>query len=636
MDRTPEATPQLGCNEPAVEQDDHPFYAASITYVDPSPIAWETAEPGAVGVDEARLEAAAVEAGLSESIASLLVIRHGQLIFERYFNGSDGAQANNIHSLSKSILSVVAGVAMSEGLFELETPIGDVLPADLVGMNGDLTVRHLLTMSGGLELREVETDYDWEHSGVPGEPSFVRTVLSRSRIVAPGEAFAYSTGLTQVLSAIIAESAATSTCHFAAERLFAPLAIDVDHWPVDPNGYHAGGHSMFLTPREVGRFGQLVLQGGAWEGRQLVPADWLAESLAVVWDLGCRPRPIGYGYLWWLEVVGGYQIWSASGAGGQDLHIIPDLDLVLVVTHTTDGEPADFEVVPSLELIERYVIPAVTDTPPPDDRSECAGQSRIARIGADGSGRIVILEPSVPIAPWSWSPDGSRIAFHASWELNQEIYTMAADGSDWQRLTHDFAADMMPAWSPDGSTIVFVRGDPADSALFRMAADGSNTAQLADLGGFAHSPTWSPDGRLIAFIRGDSDPMAFGEHGSLWVIAADGSEPRLLLEQPVGAPAWAPGGRWIAFESRDEAMPRIKVLNLEEATVTDLGPGTLPRWSPDGSSLVFASDRNGNLDLFVMARDGSSVQQLTTGPERDTLPLWSPDGRTIVYVSFEG
>ena len=625
------------CKPQTVDRE-HPFYPADAIYVDTSPIAWETAAPGEMGLDAARLEAAADEAGLSDNLASMLVIRHGKLVFERYFNGSDGSQANNVHSLSKSILSVVTGIAISEGLLDLDASIADILPPDLVGANGDLTVRNLLTMSGGLELKEDEGEYDWEYTEEEGEPSIVRAVLERPRIAAPGEEFAYSTGLTQVLSAVITESAGGSSCDFAYDRLFAPLGIDVDYWHVHPDGYHAGGDSMFLTPREVARFGQLVLQGGAWEGEQLVPAEWLAESLEAVWDLECRPWGSGYGYLWWLEEVGGNQVWTASGYGGQDLHIVPDLDLVLVLTHDLAAEEAaaDLEVVPSLAMLHDYIFPAVTDVLHQDRTSACDPQGGdIVGIRPDGSGRTVILDATSSIAPWSWSPDGTRIALHTNRDLNDEIYTMAADGSDLQRLTREFAPDTMPAWSPDGTAIVFARGYPANSDLYRMDADGSSTIRLTDFEGYEHSPTWSTDGRSIAFVWGEGSPRVFGESGALWMIGADGSDPRLLLDRPVAAPSWAPGGRWIAFESRSLEAPRISLFDIDDGTVTDLGPGSLPRWSPDGARLAFVSDQGGNLDLFVMDADGANVHQLTKGPERDTLPSWSPDGETIFYVSFD-
>ncbi len=631
--RPPQLPPPDRC-APQLSGDQHLFFAENITYVDPSPLAWQTSEPGEVDLDAARLQTAAVEAGLSETVASLLVIRHGKLVFERYFNGSDASHANNVHSLSKSILSVLSGIAISEGLIELDMPIADILPLDLIGANGDLTVRHLLTMSSGLDIefeRENDSIAIWESE----KRSFVRAALESRRMAAPGDVFEYLNTLTQVLSAVIAEASGGSTCDFAYERLFAPLDIDVDHWHVDPDGYHAGGHSMFLTPREIARFGQLVLQGGVWESKQVVPAAWLAESLAETWDLGCRPERVSYGYLWWLYELDGHQVWTASGSGGQELHIVPDLDLVLVLTHATDRDPADFEVVPSLDLLRRFVFPAVAGAAHQDGMSECSQQGHIVQIRPDGSGRTVILDATTSIAPWSWSPDGARIAVHTNRELNDEVYTMAADGSDFRRLTRDFAPDTMPAWSPDGTAIVFARGAPANSDLYRMDADGSNATQLTDLEGYEHSPTWSPDGESIAFVRGEGNPRVFGESGALWVMGADGSDPRLLLDQPIGAPSWSPDERWIAFESRDEDMTRIRVFDLDNGLVIDLGPGTLPRWSPDGAKLVFASSRTGNLDLFIMDADGANVTQLTTGSEIDTLPSWSPDGKTILYVSFD-
>lgn len=632
LGQTPQHLSPEQC-EPRATNGGHLFYAENITYTDSSPLAWRTAAPGEVGLDPARLEAAAVEAGLSDTVASLLVIRHGKLVFERYFNGSDASRANNVHSLSKSILSTVTGIAIAEGLIELDTPLADVLPADLIGANGDLTVRDLLTMSSGLDLQfEIENDSiaAWETE----RRSFVEAALETRRVAAPGEVFEYLNSLTQVLSAVIAEATGRTTCDFASERLLTPLGIDVEHWHVDPGGYYAGGHSLFLTPREVARFGQLVLRGGVWDGERLVPAEWLTESLEMVWDLGCRPESTGYGYLWWLNEIGGYRVWTASGAGGQELHIVPDLDLVLVMTHTTAGDPAAFEVVPSLALLQRYVIPAVADAAPRKGVSECARPGRVAAVNSDGSGRSVLLDTAVPLAPWSWSPDGSHIALHTNQDLNYEIYTMAADGSNLRRLTRDFAADLMPAWSPDGMTIVFARGEPASSDLYRMDAGGSNVTRLTDMTGYEHSPTWSPDGLSLAFIAGDGRLNAFGASGALWVMAANGSEPRQLLEGSLGAPAWSPDGKRIVFESRDKDVSRIKVIALDSGAVADLGPGTLPRWSPDGSELVFASSRNGDLDLFVMDADGANARQLTTGPAVDTLPLWSLDGERIVYVSF--
>jgi len=633
-ERPPDTTAQDSC-APRPAEAEYLFYADNIAHNDPTPIAMETGGAGAMGLDATLLEEAAAEAGLSDTIAAMLVVRQGKLVFERYFNGGDRAQANNVHSLSKSILSVLTGIAVAEGLFEPDTHIGEVLPDNLTGTNGDLTVRHLLTMSSGLEMtfdRENDHIAGWEAE----RRSFVQGALELPRAAAPGERFEYLNSLTQILSAVIAESAGVSTCAFAAERLFTPLGIDAEHWHVQPDGYHAGGHSLFLTAREIARFGQLVLDGGAWAGEQLVPANWLTESLQVEWDLGCRPWPTGYGYLWWLHEAAGYQVWSASGAGGQELLIVPDLELILVLTHATDGDPADFEITPALDLLGQYIIPAVSEGAIPAATPECARESRIVAIRPDGSGRQVLLETERAVAPWSWSPDGSRVALHANLTLNNEIFILTTDDSSLQRLTREFTPDLMPAYSPDGARIAFARGEPAQSDLYIMAADGTDVTRLTDYAGYEHSPTWSPDGQSLAFIRGEGSTTAFGASGALWVVAADGTNASLLVDGTLGAPAWSPDGRRIAFEARSDEATTIQLLDLDSGEVADLGLGSMPRWSPDGSRLIFASNGGDGLSLWIMDADGGNAYQLTSGTEKATLPVWSPDGETIVYVSFDG
>jgi CubicO group peptidase (beta-lactamase class C family) len=137
-------------------------------------------------LDPELLDAGADNAGLSRAIASMLVIRHGKLVFERYFNGSEASHANSVASLSKSILSLLTGVAIDDGSLRLDTPISQILPADLVPRDDGLVVRHLLTMSGGLEWDEAEDSDEFD----------VRGTLRRDRTSPPGAEFAYSTGLT--------------------------------------------------------------------------------------------------------------------------------------------------------------------------------------------------------------------------------------------------------------------------------------------------------------------------------------------------------------------------------------------------------------------------------------------------------
>jgi Tol biopolymer transport system component/CubicO group peptidase (beta-lactamase class C family) len=610
------------------------FTPVDVSYADPTPLDWPTATPADVRLDASLLAAAAENVALSDDVRSLLVVRHGKLVFERYFNGSDAAEALTIASASKSILSVATGIAIDEGVLELDTRVDTFLPPDVVGTHGDLTVEHLLTMSGGLANSE-DPEYlsDLDPAEPPGDRSFVREVLKWDSLAPAGTTFAYSTGLTQVLAAVLTEATGQSLCAFVTDRLLGPLGIDVEKWWVEPDGYFAGGHSFFVTPRELARFGQLVLDNGRWGGEQLVSSTWLDRSLAERWDLGCRPglrAHQGYGFLWWRYDVEGHLVWNASGYGGQEVWIAPDLDLLMVTTHDASrvGEPGHHEI--WLGAVARAAIFPTAARP---GRPRCPSiELRASTIRPDGSGRAVVEGWPVGGLPGSWSRVGSRLAIELDRrDLNAEIYTISAQGTDIRRLTYDLAFDGLPAFSPDGSRVAFTRGAPASSDLYLVDADGTGVSRLTDLEGFENSPTWSPDGRRVAFVWGHDDVRAFGETGELWAVDADGSNRELLLDRRVGYPTWSPDGTRIALELRDDA--HIGVLDTSTGAATDLGPGFVPEWSPDGTRLAFIRGEDDVFDIYVMDADGSDVIQVTHDDVFDTFPIWSPDGATILFLS---
>jgi CubicO group peptidase (beta-lactamase class C family) len=613
---------------------DELFTPTNVSYNDPTPLEWPTASPADVGLDEALLNAAADNAALSPEIASMLVVRHGKLVFERYFNGSNAGEANLIASVSKSILSVITGIAIEEGLLSLDSRIDEFVPPDLVGQHGDLTVENLLTMSGGLALsQDAEYLYDVGPSDEPGEPSFVRVVLKRESVAPAGSEFAYSTGLTQVLAAVLTEATGQSLCTYTADRLLGPLGIDVEKWWVEPDGYFAGGHSVFITPRELARLGQFVLQHGQWDGKQLVRAAWLDKALTERWDLGCKgilSAHQGYGFLWWLYDVDGYQVWNASGYGGQELWIAPDLDLLIVLTHdpANFGDPDRHEIVPG--AVARAAIFGQTDAP---RAPRCPPFALKAyTMHPDGSGRALLADWPVGALP-SWSRDGSRIAIQLDLrDLNSEIYTVDPDGTNVTRLTRDLAFDGLPALSPDGARVAFTRGSPATTDLYLVNSDGADLTQLTDFDGFEHSPTWSADGTKIAFVWGHGETRGFGESGELWAIEADGSNPTPLLDRGVGYPAWSPDGRRIALELRGDPT-HIGIFDVETGALAELAEGYAPKWSPDGARLAFVGGTDDALDIFVMDADGTNVIQLTNDAAFDTFPIWSPDGHTILFLS---
>ena len=233
----------------------------------------------------------------------------------------------------------------------------------------------------------------------------------------------------------------------------------------------------------------------------------------------------------------------------------------------------------------------------------------------------------------AWSPDGTQIAFDSDRDGNDEIYVMAADGSQPTRLTRNSARDWRPAWSPDGTQIAFDSDRDRNDEIYVMAADGSQPTRLTRNDADDRSPAWSPDGTQIAF---DSDRDGNNE---IYVMAADGSQPTRLTRNSGSdwRPAWSPDGTQIAFHSDRDGNTEIYVMAADGSQPTRLtrndADDISPAWSPDGTQIVFASDRDGNREIYVMAADGSQPTRLTRNDAWDGFPAWSPDGTQIAFAS---
>jgi len=627
----PNATPDFAtvtaCSEFANAE--QPLAGSSPTFTDDVVLEWDTATPEEVGLDSSVLEEIVEDVSVSSDVESLLVARHGRLVLERYFNGSGAAEAADLFSVTKSVVSLLAGIAVDDGVLAIDTAIGDVLPESLIGAHGDLQVIHLLTMSAGVGRPAVDLDYDSE------DPNLVRTALSYPSVVEPGTEISYNSGLTHVLGAVVTEATGQSLCSYATTRLFGPIGVDIDYWSFEADGYFAGPVGLFITPREIARLGQLVLQGGSWEGEQLVSSEWLDASLEERFDIACRfpSTHIGYGWHWWTKTIAGYEVWNASGHAGQDLLIVPDLDLVVVVTHdASDYDSLTHEQVGTGELFHALLSALdVAEALP----SACANMGLTTwRINADGTSKTLMPNWPVGAVAWSQSPSGERLVLTSALpDLNGEIYAMAPDGSGWTRLTRDFAPDLQPTWSPDGDSVAFVRGAPGASDLYVMRSDGSETRPVTDFTGFEHHPTWSADGTRLAFIRG-AEANAYGVAGELWTIGIDGTDPTMLLAGPVAAPAWSPDGTRILLETSTHPAPgRIGYLDVATGEVVDLGEGALPRWSPDGLRIAYVAGSAGTLDVFIMDADGGNELNVTNGEGVSTLPLWLANDNQLLFVT---
>ena len=319
---------------------------------------WPISTLSQQGIDPALVADGLARLADSPTRQALILMRNGHIVYEQYFNGSHAADSNNIASISKSILSALVGIAFEQGAFmTLDDRVADYLPEYFAEPADprllDLRLRHLLTMTHGLAWKENESE-----RLLTGSADWVADILSLPLSNEPGTLFHYSTGVSHVMSAVLTEATGMSACEFAHRYLFAPLGIDAEFWGVDPKGYFTGGHSVSMTARELARFGQLFLQEGRWQGEQVVPGWWVVASTSPQVDIGNDYA--GYGHYWWLNRIAGYDMYSALGAAGQILHVIPELELVMVTTHSFAGNPRDFaEEAESYQFLWNDLIPAI-------------------------------------------------------------------------------------------------------------------------------------------------------------------------------------------------------------------------------------------------------------------------------------
>jgi CubicO group peptidase (beta-lactamase class C family) len=331
------------------------FYETNPTYVDPvdDSASWTTSTPEAQGMNSNGLEQASTAMANLANTWSLLVIRHNALVFERYYHGSAKNQSNNVHSASKSIWGAAIGIAIDRGLIpSVNATISSILPAaDVAKMSATtktIKVHDLITMTSGIGWEEDTTENQIQRT-----PNWVQSILALGTTTTPGTAFNYSTGNTHLGSAVLAAATKTTGCEFIHQNVLAPLGIVAEHWGRDPQGNFSGGYNLYLTPRELAKFGLLYLHDGKSNGKQLVPAAWVQTSMANQVDAGA---PYSYGYTFWLQELAGHHVAMSWGFGGQMIYIIKDLDLVVVMTtNTRDFSEDTFD---GVSIIKNNVIPA--------------------------------------------------------------------------------------------------------------------------------------------------------------------------------------------------------------------------------------------------------------------------------------
>lgn len=315
---------------------------------------WSKSSPKEQGIDEELLSNADTYIKKNNpNVYSLLVVRHGYLVYEKYYNGADENSANQVYSVTKSVNSALAGIALREKVIDnIDQKVSEFLPEYFNEIDNekkkDITIRNVLTMTGGLETVE-EDDLYWSSN------DFFAYALNKPLTNQPGESFEYNTGLTHFLSRIISKNSNMSTKEFADKNLFEPIGISVQDWYCDSQGYNCGGTGLFMTPLDMARFGILYLNNGMWDGKQIIPQEWIEEST----KKQISGQKGDYGYLFWIKTVKDYETnkeylaYSAEGYGGQIIMMIPELDMVTVVTANDKTNYSS-----TMDIIKFFVVPS--------------------------------------------------------------------------------------------------------------------------------------------------------------------------------------------------------------------------------------------------------------------------------------
>jgi CubicO group peptidase (beta-lactamase class C family)/polyisoprenoid-binding protein YceI len=306
------------------------------------------------GIDEALIGKIDEEISKNyKKIYSLLIIKNGFMVYEKYYHSHDKDTITPVFSVTKSVLSALTGIAIKEGnLSSVDQKISDLIPDNFNGKTEnkkEITIRHALTMTGGLDSVDANIG-SWFKSS-----NYVNYVIDQPLTSASGTKFVYNTGLTHLLSAVLTKATGKSTKAFADQYLFGPLEITNYKWDMDPQGVYNGGTNLSLTPRDMAKLGYVYLHHGKWEGKQLIPEAWVAESTKKQIDVNSQTN---YGYLFWIsELEGkGKKLFSyeAFGYGEQHIRVIPELDTVIVVTSDSNSS----EMSNANELIQKYIVPA--------------------------------------------------------------------------------------------------------------------------------------------------------------------------------------------------------------------------------------------------------------------------------------
>ena len=352
---------------------------------------WQTSSATEVGIDPQIIQSIHndIQSGQYGLIDHFMVIRHGKLIADygyeqdydsvmRQYDTTDHQynydhtnwhpyyRNTNLHtmqSVTKSVTSILLGIAKDEGLItdeyeKAESYFKSGLP-DIVDQRMQaISIQDLLTMRSGIEWDEANYNED-DNSCILMELSndWIKFVLEHPMDQIPGTTFEYNSGASVLLGKIVREATGKRIDQWAEEKLFGPLGITEYYWKVTPKGEIDTEGGLYLSSHSLAKLGYLMLHNGKWEGKQIVSADWVDQSLHPWVDFG---NNTGYGYQWWIpdHAEGTAKIFAGNGYGGQFLMVAPEFDLIVVFNGWNIHDRPEKS---SYGVLQNLILPACKD-----------------------------------------------------------------------------------------------------------------------------------------------------------------------------------------------------------------------------------------------------------------------------------
>jgi CubicO group peptidase (beta-lactamase class C family) len=305
---------------------------------------WQTSTPEEQGMDSAAL-ARLLDFGTTLSFDSLLIARHGKIVLDAYYGRRAVDLPHVMNSATKAVIGTLAAIACKDGLLDslnhpaleffsdrsvaLDLPVGRSI-ADFDDKRKAITVQSLLDMTSGIDWRETDGRSD-TFTEMGRSPDWIRFILDRPMSATPGDIFNYNSGNSHLVSAIITKLTGMSAWDYAKARLFGPLGIGVSYWRHDPQGVTTGGNGLSMLPRDMAKMGYLYLRNGEWEGKRLLPPDWINRVSHATVNMHLSGEPdMRYSNFFWA--LPNKQVYIAVGYHCQLIMVFPELDIVAVTT----------------------------------------------------------------------------------------------------------------------------------------------------------------------------------------------------------------------------------------------------------------------------------------------------------------